>query len=380
MEDMSRREFIATGSAAITLTGTAMMAGGASTPSAALQHGAGDGPGPSARHSPPPGSAPIDGPVVVASGNGYRENGDCAVVRAAEIISRGGDPLDAVVAGVNLVEEDPSDQSVGYGGLPNEDGIVELDASVMHGPLHRSGAVAALQNIKTPSSVARLVLQRTDHCLLVGAGALKFAKAHGFKEEDLLTEESRKAWLKWKETLNPDDDWIPPEVDEEGRQSAAWRAWPFSYGTINCCARTPGGDLAGVTTTSGLSYKLPGRVGDSPIIGAGLYVDNDVGAAGSTGRGEAVIQVCGAYCVVEAMRNGKSPQQACLEACQRIADKTKLKRLRTQDGRPNFGVIFYAVHKDGRFGAASIWNGPKYAVFAGGQRMLLECAYLYEKK
>ena len=249
--------------------------------------------------------------IVIVSGNGMR-----AVDKAMELLKSGTDPLDAVIAGVNIVEEDPNDMSVGFGGLPNEDMEVELDASVMHGPTHNAGAVAGLKHIKTPSKVAKLVMERTDHALLIGKGALKFAKAHGFKEENLLTDRARERWLRWKERLSDRDDWFPPkeELDQELQEVLTY------HGTINCCAIDANGDAAGVTTTSGLSYKIPGRIGDSPIIGAGLYVDNTVGAAGSTGRGEANILNCGSFTVVEFMRRGSSPEEACLKALERIAE------------------------------------------------------------
>lgn len=317
------------------------------------------------------------GPVVIASANGLP-----ATEKAMSLIREGADPLDAVVAGVNIVENDPNDNSVGYGGLPNEDGVVELDASVMHGPTCRAGAVASLRNIMNPSSVALKVLRRTDHVLLVGEGALRFAKAHGFKEADLLTDAAREAWLKWKERLSSDDDWVGPDESEPiGAQSrGAWPAdIPFTYGTINCNALDASGNLAGVTTTSGLSYKIPGRVGDSPIIGAGLFVDNEVGAAGSTGRGEAVLEIAGAHTVVELMRHGKDPVTACLDALKRIADHTRLKRLLRDDGRPNFDVKFYAVARDGRYGGAAIWSGAKFAVHDGTSNRLVEAAWLYKR-
>lgn len=316
----------------------------------------------------------LPGPVVISSANGLR-----AVEKAAAMIAAGADTLDAVIAGVNIVEEDPADNSVGYGGLPNEDGVVELDSSVMHGPTCRAGSVAALRGIKTPSKVAQLVMTRTDHVLIVGEGALRFAKAHGFKEEDLLTEESRKAWLKWKEEHSTDDDWIPPEVPDPNQRGDRTTSYPFTYGTINCLAVNSAGDISGVTTTSGLSYKIPGRVGDSPIIGAGLFVDNEVGAAGSTGRGEANLKTCASHTVVEAMRRGMAPVDACKHACERIVKTTTEKRLRHSDGRPNFDVKFYALAKDGRFGSASIWSGAKFAVYANGKARIEESAFLFQR-
>jgi len=313
-------------------------------------------------------------PLVISSANGLR-----ATEKAAAMIAGGADTLDAVIAGVNVVEEDPNDNSVGYGGLPNEDGVVELDSSVMHGPTCRAGAVAALQGIKTPSKVAQLVMTRTDHVLLVGEGAQRFAKAHGFKVEDLLTDESRKAWLKWKEEHSDVDDWLPPEVPDPNKKSDRTRSYPFTYGTISCLGLSVAGDISGVTTTSGLSYKIPGRVGDSPIIGAGLFVDNKVGAAGSTGRGEANLKTCASHTVVEAMRHGMSPTEACLHACRRIVETTTEKRLLHTDGRPNFDVKFYALAKDGRFGGGSIWSGAKFSVFADGKNRHEECAFLFER-
>ncbi len=313
------------------------------------------------------------GPCVVASGNGLR-----ATAKAMELIEKGADPLDAVIAGVNIVEEDPEDRSVGYGGLPNEEGVVELDASVMHGPTHNAGAVASLRNIKTPSRVAKLVMERTDHALLVGEGALKFARAHGFQEENLLTDRAREIWLRWKETLSDRDNWFPPKMD---KLAAELQPYVSSYGTINCIARDAAGNLAGVTTTSGLAFKIPGRVGDSPIIGAGLYVDNDVGAAGSTGRGEANILSCGSYMVVQFMAAGASPEEACLKALEKIAQKTKLQpHLLDGEGRPRFGLNFYAINKKGEFGSACMWSGARYAVHDGRENMLRESAYLFKRK
>ena len=312
---------------------------------------------------------------AVSSGNGIR-----ATEKAMDVMRAGGDPLDAVIAGVNIVEDDPEDMSVGYGGLPNEDGVVELDASVMYGPTHASGAVAAIREIKNPSKVARLVMERTQHCLLVGEGALKFALAHGFKREDLLTDTAREAWLKWKETLSDRDNWLPPQ--SEGLV-ADLRSVVMTHGTINCLALGDGGVLAGVTTTSGLSYKLSGRVGDSPIIGAGLYVDNAVGAAGSTGVGEANLRTCASYQVVAFMAAGLRPEQACLKTMEAIAEKSRLwpRRLKMTDdkGRPRFGLNFYALNSKGEFGAASMFAGSQYAAHDGSENKLRDCAYLFER-
>jgi len=319
-------------------------------------------------------ASPTSSPLrTVASGNGLR-----ATDKAMALLREGRDPLDAVIAGVNIVEDDPADMSVGYGGLPNEDGVVELDASVMYGPTHRAGAVASLRNIKNPSRVARLVMDRTDHVLLVGEGALRFARAHGFKEEDLLTDRSRQAWLRWKETLSDRDNWFPPRTDELPEEL---RSVMHTNGTINCLALDGQGRLAGVTTTSGLAWKIAGRVGDSPIIGAGLYVDNDIGAAGSTGRGEANLQTCASFRVVDLMGRGLSPEEACLKVCEAIAAKTKLvPRLCDDQGRPAFGLEFYALNKKGEFGAAALYEGSRFAAHDGAANKLRASAYLFKRK
>jgi len=310
---------------------------------------------------------------VVASGNGLR-----ATEKGMELLRQGKDPLDAVIAGVNIVENDPNDRSVGYGGLPNEDGIVELDSSVMHGPTHNGGAVASLRNIKNPSKVAKVVMERTDHALLVGRGALRFAKAHGFKEENLLTDRAREAWLRRKERLSDRDFWFPPKPEEADREFASF--FDF-HGTINCIAIDANGDLAGVTTTSGFFFKIPGRVGDSPIIGAGLYVDNDVGAAGSTGRGEANILNCGSFQVVNFMSRGSSPEEACLKTLERIANKSKLlPRLLNEEGLPRFGLSFYAINKKGEYGGATMWSGSRYTVHDGKENKRVPSAYLFKRK
>lgn len=324
-------------------------------------------------------SAP-GGPIVIASANGLQ-----AVGKAMEVIRGGADALDAVIAGVNLVEDDPNDHSVGYGGLPNEEGVVELDAAVMHGPTHRGGAVASLRNIRNPSKVARIVMERTDHVLLVGEGALRFARAHGFQEENLLTDEARRIWLQWKETMSTKDDWLPPHdrnttEEEIGEARLHGPDSPRLTGTIHCSGLDQRGNLSCVTTTSGLAYKIPGRVGDSPILGAGLYCDNAVGSAGSTGRGEANLLNCSSVMVVEFMRQGRSPEEACLEACRRIADHTVMRRLKDERGRPNFDVKFYAINRRGEFGGAGIWSGGSIAVADASGPRLMPMAYLFKRE
>ena len=285
------------------------------------------------------------------------------------VFEKGGDILDAVEESARVTELDPEDQSVGYGGLPNEEGVVQLDACFMDGRTHNCGSVAALEMIKTPSSVARLVMERTDHIHLVGEGARKFARAHGFKEENLLTDKSRKMWLRWKENLSDKDDWFPPKdgnYDLEKRPT----------GTINILALDSKGDLAGCTTTSGLFGKLPGRIGDSPIIGAGLYVDNEVGAAGATGRGEEILRTCGSFFVVEQMRAGKSPREACEALCHRIV------KINGGPEKVNFTDKIVAINKNGEAGCFAIQGRkdkpPKAAVISEAGIQIIEGGYLIE--
>jgi N4-(beta-N-acetylglucosaminyl)-L-asparaginase len=315
-------------------------------------------------------------PVVVSSANGLR-----AVEKAMELIKAGSDPLDAAIAGVAIVEADPSDHTVGYGGIPNEDGVVELDSAVMHGPTHGGGGVAALRNIMHPAAVARLVMKRTDHCLLVGEGALRFARAHGVPEVDLLTDDARKIWLYWKETNSRDDDRIPPPPDELDPVVKRFFGEKYvrEHGTIHCSALDTHGDLGCITTTSGLFYKIAGRVGDSPILGAGLFLDNTVGSAGSTGRGEANLLNLSSFAIVDAMRRGLAPKDAALEACKRIVATNRDPRLRDAKGRPNFDVKFYCVSIDGRFAGSSMWGGAKMAVHDGDSAQLVECTPLYDE-
>lgn len=325
-------------------------------------------------------------PVSVASGNGLE-----SVATAVRTVAEGGDTLDGVVQGVNIVERDPNDTSVGFGGRPNLDGVVQLDSSVMHGPSRGAGAVACLEGIKTPSLVAVDVMRYTDHVLLVGQGAQRFAVSMGHRLEDLLTERARRDWIEWRAKMSATDDYLTP-------QESGYPGEPFEndedygddlldshdgvrpQGTINCNVVNRDGDLSGVTTTSGLAYKVPGRVGDSPIVGAGLYVDNDVGACGSTGRGETVIKTCGSHSVVELMRSGMSPVDACLEALRRIVAFTVEPRLLREDGRPNFNVNYYAVNKEGEYGGAAIWSGARFARCTEGQEARREdSAYLFER-
>ena len=316
---------------------------------------------------------------AVASANGVR-----AVGLAVKQMAGGTDPLAAAVEGVGLVERDPGDLSVGLGGLPNEDGVVELDAAVMHGPSHTAGAVASLRGVMHPARVAELVRTRTDHVLLVGEGARRFATAHGFPVEDLLTDRARRVWLKWKEGLSDSDDWIapaadadlPPGADPNGdlsalidaceqspKLAAARRAGrlPRPTGTIHLSAMNAAGDLGCTTTTSGLAFKIPGRVGDSPIVGAGLYCENGVGSAGSTGRGEANLQNLCSFAAVELMRGGMGPEEAGLEVLKRVA-ATSPARLKDDRGRPTFGLSFYLLHADGRHAGVSMWGPAKFAV------------------
>ena len=312
----------------------------------------------------PPESRWAAKPVAVASANGLR-----AVQKAFDMLMQGADTLDSVIEGVKIQELDPNDDSVGYGGLPNADGVVQLDASCMHGPTKRAGAVGCLEGIKTPSEIAKLVLKYTNHIFLVGEGAKRFALSYGFKEEDLMTEHSREAWLRWRANLNKDDNFI--DVPDSDHMVVT------KTGTINCDAVTPQGDISSVTTTSGLSWKIPGRVGDSPIIGAGQYCDNEVGAAGSTGRGESNIKVCGGFLTVEHMRRGMKPTDACLETLKRVVAATE-PRLLDERGRPKFGLNFYAVNKRGEFGSASLYPS-RYAAHDGTEAKVRDTAYLFAR-
>lgn len=278
----------------------------------------------------------VNRPLVVTSktNDAVRES---VTSTAWDVMSSGGSAMDAAEKGTNVSEIDPRDRTVGYGGDPNEDGFLQLDASVMNGGDNNNiGAVAALENIKTPCSVARLVMDRTDHWLLVGRGALRFAKMHGFKEEDLLTEEARRNWLHWKETLSDRDYYFPPRDPDK----------PEGGGTINVLTLDGNGDIAGVTSTVGHHFKIVGRVGDSPIIGAGLYVDNEIGGAGATGHGAECVKVSASRIIVEKMSEGLSPTAACRYVCERVAAR--------HGGRPMFGLKLVALNKDGEYGCCAL--------------------------
>jgi len=325
-------------------------------------------------------------PVVIAAANGNRSKdaeGLTCVARAFKMITAGADVLDAVVAGVNIVELDPEDTSVGYGGLPNAEGVVQLDASVMHGPLKRAGAVGCLEGVRTPSLVAKAVMEQTDHVLLVGEGAQRFAQNLGFKiESDLNTEKSRGLWLEWKRRTDPEHYPDPKKRAEAGiRAGLAMAAEGLIdpghfYGTINCNGINAKGEVCGVTTTSGLAFKIPGRVGDSPIIGAGLYVDGDVGAAGSTGRGESNLLSLASFLIVEFMRNGMSPKDAGMAALKRVAALTVEKRLLNQRGQPNFNLNYYILNIKGEHAGVAFY-ASRYSLCTESGPQTLEAEALF---
>jgi N4-(beta-N-acetylglucosaminyl)-L-asparaginase len=358
---ISRRTFVKAGAAASVAAAAQGLA--AATPQA---------PPPPPAAGPQPARGPqmlvrrATPPVVIASGNGngYRNGGPRTCVEEAyRRIVAGEDVLDALIAGVNIVELDPTEMYVGYGGLPNADGVVQLDSCCMHGPLKRAGGVAALEGVRTPSRVAKAVLDFTDHHLLVGAGAQSFAREMGFTiEADLNTEASRAKWLEWKRRVDPGH-WLDPKKRVEAGEAASRRMVAEGlldpvrrYGTINCDGVGTKGEVCGVTTTSGLAFKIPGRVGDSPILGAGLWVDDAVGAAGSTGRGEANLYNLSSHFIVEEMRRGRSPKDAAFEALRRVKANTVEKRLLTPEGNPSFQLIFYAVDKKGEYAGVAMYG------------------------
>jgi N4-(beta-N-acetylglucosaminyl)-L-asparaginase len=318
-------------------------------------------------------------PIIICANNGYAYLED-----AYTFLKNGGDTLDAALRVVKGPEDDPKDDSVGLGGLPNEEGVVELDACCMHGPTRRAGSVGGVRNIKNVSLVAKAVMEHTGHVMLVGEGAERFAVVVGFARENLLTEHSRRIWLLWKEYHSTKDWWGPgladpywqaPEkpqselwrerfrrlqeraadlsIEPEFRQAAIRRVVFPPTGTIHCSALNQKGEISGCTTTSGLAFKLPGRIGDSPIIGAGCYTDQDVGSAGATGSGEENIKVAGAHTVVENMRHGLSPHDAGMDALKRIARNynNDMNKLRFVD------MTYYILRKDGAYAGVSLWQG-----------------------
>jgi N4-(beta-N-acetylglucosaminyl)-L-asparaginase len=343
--------------------------------------------------------------IIISAANGYAYLDD-----AFNLLTSGGDPLDAALKVVKGPEDDPHDDSVGLGGLPNEEGVVELDACCMHGPTRRAGSAAGVRNIKNVSLLAKAVMQHTGHVMLVGEGAERFAVAQGLARENLLTDNSRKIWLLWKETHS--DWWGPGLADPDWRkrflhgpqQSEEWRMriqrmeqvaadlgiatemrmpairkvlFPPT-GTIHCSALNDKGEIAGCTTTSGLAWKIPGRVGDSPIIGAGCYTDQDVGSAGATGSGEENIKVAGAHTIVENMRRGSSPLEAGMEALRRIARNYNgdMERLRFVD------LTYYVLRKDGVHAGVSLWQGyeagkPHMIAVHDGKRRLEDATSLF---
>ena len=319
-------------------------------------------------------------PIIISANNGYNYLDD-----AYTFLRSGGDTLDAALRVVKGPEDDPNDTSVGMGGLPNEEGVVELDACCMHGPTRRAGAVGGVRNIKNVSLVAKAVMDHIGHVMLVGEGAERFAVAQGFPRENLLTDSTRKIWLLWKETHS---DWWGPGLSDPNWKKRIHPATPKSEkwrqkvkhmekvatdlgipphlhseainkvlfpttGTIHCSALNEKGEMSGCTTTSGLAWKLPGRVGDSPIIGAGCYTDQDIGSAGATGNGEENIKVAGAHSIVENMKKGMSPQEAGMDALKRIARNynNDTDRLRYLD------MVYYILRKDGAYAGVSLWEG-----------------------
>jgi N4-(beta-N-acetylglucosaminyl)-L-asparaginase len=329
-------------------------------------------------------------PVVIASANGnkFKNGGDMTCVQKAfTMMTAGSDVLDALIAGVNITELDPLDDSVGFGGLPNADGVVQLDSCCMHGPKRRAGGVASLEGVRTPSLVAKAVMEQTDHHLIVGKGAQNFARGLGFKiEDDLNTENSRKLWLDWKRRIDPSHYLDPEKRAKAGRDAMRQMVAEgliderHIYGTINCDGINAKGEICGVTTTSGLAWKIPGRVGDSPILGAGLYVDGQIGAAGSTGRGEANLYNLCSFLIVENIRRGMHPKDAGLDALKRIKANTVEKRLLNSKGNPNFGINFYALNAKGEYAGVSMYPGANYAVCTEKGPETLPCEPLLEGK
>ena len=298
-----------------------------------------------------------EGPIVISTW----DFGRAANAEAWKVLSSGGNVLDAVEAGVKVPEADPENHSVGYGGYPDRDGKVTLDACIMDGNLN-CGAVAFLEHIVHPISVAKLVMEKTPHIMLVGEGALQFALANGFQKENLLTPESEKAWKEWLKTSK-----YAPVINIENQKTDPGNlpGGPHNHDTIGMLAIDASGKMGGACTTSGAAWKLRGRVGDSPIIGAGLYVDGEAGAATSSGLGEEVIRTCGSHAVVEMMRGGMKPETACKKVVERIV-KRDVERAK------GLQVGFLALDKKGRFGAYAIHKGFTYSVKSAGMEKMFE--------
>ena len=314
--------------------------------------------------------------LAISSGNGLE-----TVAHARKLVmEKNMRPVSAAVQGVASVEADPNDLSVGYGGLPNELGVVQLDSACMDGPTHNAGSVASIEDIMHPAQVAELVMDHTDHINLVGPGARQFALDYGFEAENLLTDRARDIWLKWRSKRSGDDRLWP--LGDTVPADPALADEPRPWGTIHCSVLAPDSNLGCCTTTSGLAFKIPGRIGDSPLIGCGLYCDNGVGSAGATGRGEAAILSGGSWLIVERMRAGDTPEEACLHALRRVAEQAergaKWQPALWKDGRPNFGLTFYAVRKDGLYGSATMRGGGSFAIADEKGARLEACAVAFK--
>lgn len=311
-------------------------------------------------------------PVMVGSANALR-----GMKTQYPRLLKGLEPLDAAIEVVKVVEADPNDMSVGLGGMPDEEGTVTLDAAVMHGPTHNSGAVGALENTVHAVEVARLVMERTDHCMLVAQGATRFAKQYGHPQVELLTPKARKVWLAWKESMSGKDDRLTPKKSQKSGKLYEYMGeqWTLEQlisdqritGTIHCSSLSLKGELACCTTTSGLSFKIPGRVGDSPIIGAGLYCDQEVGSAGGTGRGESAILSCASFLCVELLRSGMSPEEAGLTVLRRVTAQAQRAsawqpEIVRADGLPAFNLQLYLLGLDGNHAGVSLFGTSAYSV------------------
>jgi len=319
-----------------------------------------------------PASAQTIKPIVLSTANGdaFRNGGaETCLEPAFAGVARGDDVLDALIAGVTINERDPLDDSVGYGGIPNAAGVVQLDACCMHGPKRWAGGVAAIEGVRTPSLVAKAVMEQTDNQLLVGSGAAQFARDLGMTvEADLNTPHSRALWLEWKRRIDPEH-YLDPAKRERAAAAAAESMIrdglvdiQHYWGTIVCTGVNAKGDVCGVNSSSGLAWKIPGRAGDAPIVGAGLYVDNEVGAVGSTGRGESNLYALSSAFIIERMRAGRSPKDAGIEALRRVRAFTTDKRLINSRGTPRFGLSFYILSKIGTAAAVSFYAGAKCVV------------------